>query len=117
MSYFGRQQLDPSKCQTRIYEGRCGSHQCTRKPSETEDGKLYCKIHAPSFVKQKKDNQRAEWNEKWAAQSESLNRERRKDVLAVNMARLIDSSLKLSKWDVGAFKALRDEAVELGVIR
>ncbi len=56
-------ELNPQGCQTRIYGNRdCFGHQCPKKPTVTRDGELYCKIHDPEYIKQKKTEQRAKWD-------------------------------------------------------
>ena len=67
-----RRELDPERCQRTIFEGRGVNYQCTKKPTIERDGKLYCKIHDPEYIKAKQaewqatfDKERAEREKHW----------------------------------------------------
>jgi len=45
-----------------LYEPRGRGYQCQNKPVVTEDGKLYCRIHSPEYVKAKRVKQQAKWD-------------------------------------------------------
>ena len=59
-----RRELDPKGCQTSIYQDRGSSYQCSIKPIVERDGKLYCKIHNPEYIKEKHAKLRIKWNKK-----------------------------------------------------
>lgn len=61
-----RRELNPTECHTMIYEGRGFNHQCSKKPVVTRDGKLYCKIHDPEYIKKKCEKWQAKFDEDWA---------------------------------------------------
>jgi len=53
-------ELNPNRCQTRVYGTRdVVGYQCNNKPVVTRDGKLYCKIHDPKYLKEKDARRRA----------------------------------------------------------
>lgn len=57
-----RRELNPSECQTRVYGDRdVYGHQCCNKPVATRDGKLYCRIHDPEYIKEKDATRRTKW--------------------------------------------------------
>ena len=58
--------LDPKGCQTRIYGDRVTEWQCQKKPVVTRDGKLYCKIHDPEYIKAKNKARDEKFNSYWA---------------------------------------------------
>ncbi len=70
---MNRRELNPNECQTRVYGDRdVFGHQCNNKPVVTRDGKLYCKIHDPEYIKGKKakwqvnfDRECAEKSTRW----------------------------------------------------
>ena len=43
-------------------------YRCTRNGTVHEDGKWWCRIHAPSLVKQKRDKQQAKYDARWHGQ-------------------------------------------------
>lgn len=47
------EQLDPKRCQYWVFEARGFGYQCQNKPVITDNGKLYCKIHSPEYLKAK----------------------------------------------------------------
>lgn len=59
-------ELATARCQTRVYAGTFHGHQCHRKPIVTRDGKAYCKIHDPEYIKAKRATREAKWDEGWA---------------------------------------------------
>ncbi len=57
-----RRELNPNGCQTRVYGNRdVFGHQCNNKVVVTRDGKFYCRIHDPEYIKQKDATRRAKW--------------------------------------------------------
>ena len=54
---------DPKKCSERMTRGWTYG-QCSRKGVVTEDGKLWCKQHAPSNVKARLEASNRRWKEK-----------------------------------------------------
>ena len=61
-------ELDPTKCYKTIYSSDIfySGHQCERKPVVTRDGRPYCKIHDPEYIKIKNAKWQAKWDKKWA---------------------------------------------------
>lgn len=62
--------MKPEKhiCCDQIYSRESGwssRHTCGKTASIEEDGKWYCRTHAPSFRKAKLDAKMAEWNAAW----------------------------------------------------
>ena len=65
-------ELRPEECQTLIYGGRGFNHQCSNKSVVTREGKLYCRIHDPEYIAEKKrkwqeafDKERIEQSAMW----------------------------------------------------
>ena len=58
--------LDPTGCQETIYGERGFFHQCQNKPKVTRDGKLYCRIHDPEYITEKRQKDQAKWDKEWA---------------------------------------------------
>ncbi len=71
-----RRELDPGRCQRTIFEDRGFNYQCTKKPVIERDGKLYCKIHDPEYIKEKQV--------KWRAMFDKEQAEREKHWVLVN---------------------------------
>ncbi len=66
-------ELNPEGCQTWIHTDGFYGHQCQRQPVVTRDGKPYCKIHDPEYIKAKEaawgsnfDKEYAEDQKRWA---------------------------------------------------
>ncbi len=57
--------LDPKRCARGLMDNY-KSYQCRRKGSIEEDGHIWCKTHAPSNIKAKREKQEAQWNHEWA---------------------------------------------------
>ena len=58
-------ELRPGDCHSTIYEGRGWNHQCSKKPIVERDGKLYCKIHDPKYVTEKRRKWQEEYDKEW----------------------------------------------------
>ena len=64
------------RCSARILDsGGWHHYQCQKKATVERDGKLYCTIHDPEYIKAKREKQEAEWeaerirkNAQWARQ-------------------------------------------------
>lgn len=62
--------MDNQCCKER-HVGRWARRQrCTRKGSVERDGKLYCKIHDPVLVEEKRNKRNAEYQAKWDKEAE-----------------------------------------------
>jgi len=49
-----------------IYDSWCHTHKCQKKAVVERDGKFYCKIHDPEYVKAKDEARTAKWDKEWA---------------------------------------------------
>ena len=57
--------MDPNRCCESVpVRGSWGYVQCSRRAVVHEDGKGYCRQHAPSAVKAREEAARKEWAEK-----------------------------------------------------
>lgn len=73
--------LDPERCSATVPgPGGWQRHQCGRKGKVEEEGKLWCRQHAPSEVKRRGDERRAKW-ERWKAEEEAARDAERMDFL------------------------------------
>ncbi len=63
------------QCSKMIFEGRGWNHLCNNKAIIERDGKLYCKIHDPEYVKEKNAKLQAKWNVASAKRDEHWHRE------------------------------------------
>jgi len=62
-----RKELDPTRCERTVYVGRdFWGHQCANNPIVTRDGKLYCRIHYPEYIAEKRQKEHAKWEKEWA---------------------------------------------------
>ena len=63
-----------AKCRTRcsatIFGDRGFNYPCQKKPVVTRDGKPYCRIHAPEYIKAKQEKRDAKWAAESKAQQE-----------------------------------------------
>ncbi len=57
------------QCETRIWGERVQSWQCHKRAIIERDGKWYCKIHDPEYVKQKNMKKQTRWAKEAAKQS------------------------------------------------
>ncbi len=55
------------RCAERVWDG-WHQHRCTRKGTVQEDGKGWCKQHAPALAKAKREERDRKWQEKWDRQ-------------------------------------------------
>lgn len=69
-------------CAKHVFSGSrwdFGGHRCSKKAVVQEDGKGWCKIHAPSYEKAKHERQASKWKEEAAAQSQRYRQERERE--------------------------------------
>lgn len=67
--------IDPKeRCVAHICRGSYNAERCVRRGSVSENGKLWCKQHAPSLVKAKQEERDAKWRAKWDAKRKEDNR-------------------------------------------
>lgn len=57
--------MKAGNCQATIYGSRFQGYQCSRKGVIEEDGKLWCRQHAPSLVKSRRDKNMSTYQDKW----------------------------------------------------
>lgn len=53
------------RCSQRVFDRTFG-YQCQKKAVIERDGKPYCKIHDPEYIKAKRDAQQAKFEAEWA---------------------------------------------------
>ena len=59
-------ELNPAGCQTTIYgDSDIWGHQCRYTPTVTREGKVYCKIHDPEYIKAKRKAWDEKFNKEW----------------------------------------------------
>ena len=69
--------VEKRQCQERVFNGRLPDYQCQKKAVVDRDGKFYCKVHDPEYIKEKK----RKWHERFAKeQVENRKRWHRKEV-------------------------------------
>ena len=57
------------QCATRIYGQRGGDYPC-QKPAKIErEGKWYCKVHDPEYIKEKREKWKTDFDKKFAEDS------------------------------------------------
>ena len=54
-----------NQCSKRVYAGSYSGHQCQRRGSVEENGSWWCKQHAPSLVKARRDESDRKWREEF----------------------------------------------------
>jgi len=55
------------RCSERVsYDSWGHTHQCENKAVVVRDGKQYCKIHDPEYIKEKEAKHTAKFNKEWA---------------------------------------------------
>ena len=70
--------VEKKQCQERIYAGRSPDYQCQKKSVVERNGKFYCKVHDPEYIKEKK----RKWHERFAKEEvENRKRWHRKEVI------------------------------------
>ena len=52
-------------CSARIYGQRGGDYPCQIKAKIERDGKWYCRIHDPAYIKEKKIKWQTDFDKKW----------------------------------------------------
>jgi len=96
---------DPARCSHTGMFGTYHLSQCTRKASVTEEGKGWCKQHAPSSVKARDEARSARWKseEEFRNAQYAVNRARNAVVLAaeayVASAKHLEANKNLSHAD------------------
>ena len=86
--------LDPTRCAKEVTgEGGWHHHQCPRKIALTEEGKGWCRQHAPSSVAATRKAGQARWEAKWAAQREARERPQRRLAAAGKLAEALSVML------------------------
>ena len=72
----------PERCQGWSMEARLGAFPCHLRGTITEEGKRWCRYHAPSLVAAQRAKRHAEWEQKFAAKREvaiAVDRQRAED--------------------------------------
>ncbi len=55
------------QCSARVSHDDWGhTHQCERRAVVEQDGKAYCKVHDPEYIKTKDAERTAKWDKEWA---------------------------------------------------
>lgn len=69
-----KQLTKEERCSEQVYEhtGFGRFHQCERRAVVEREGKPYCKIHDPEYVKKKKLASQAKYDKKWASRRVEL---------------------------------------------
>ena len=67
--------MEKHQCSVRVFGDRGFHWQCERKAIIERDGKLYCKIHDPEYVKAKNIKLQAKWDAVWKKKQERWHRE------------------------------------------
>ena len=62
------------RCSEQVSSDAWHFHQCSRKVVVERDGKFYCKIHDPEYVKNKRDRKQKEYDDKWARRNKRFHR-------------------------------------------
>lgn len=51
------------QCSATVPEGLWSSHQCSKKAKVNREGRLYCTIHDPEYIKKKDEKEEEKWRE------------------------------------------------------
>ena len=62
------------QCSATIWGERVQSWQCQKKAVIERDGKLYCRIHDPEYIKAKQEKKQAEWDKELAERNQRWHR-------------------------------------------
>jgi len=62
------------QCSVKIYDRRMGACQCQKKAKVVRDGKPYCTIHDPEYIKRKQEKQNKQWDEERAEKQKIYDR-------------------------------------------
>lgn len=54
--------MEWEQCQERVWDGKWHYYQCSKKSVVSRDGKSYCKIHDPEYIKAMQAKRTAQWN-------------------------------------------------------
>lgn len=98
-----------TKCCKRVYpKERYGSfhgHGCCKKATLVEDGKPYCKTHAPSIVAAKEAARRAQWDAeararqaKWDAEAAQKHADKEMRAVYPEMFALLERTTVYMEW-------------------
>ncbi len=63
--------LDPNRCQAVLWRNY-QDHQCKNKGKVEEDGEIWCKTHAPSLVKARRDKSMQRYREDSARRGRAI---------------------------------------------
>lgn len=63
--------LAEERCQKTTFRWGLADRQCTRRGTVVEDGKRYCKQHAPSLIKARYVERKNAWHARWKAEREA----------------------------------------------
>lgn len=98
------------RCAKRVYRGSWGSgFPCSNTATVEEDGKWWCRQHAPSFVAARRAKRDAELRQKWAAERAAY--ERKAAITSAEHA-VIEAAVervKALRSDLGDFRGLRHQ--------
>lgn len=55
-------EINKKQCSERVYDSTIWRHfPCKRTAKNKEDGKWYCKIHSPSYIKEKEEKRESKY--------------------------------------------------------
>lgn len=64
----------PNQCCKRVYAGSFVGHLCTKPAKHEHEGRLYCSIHYPPHVAEKRAATDAKWDKEWQEKQEVIER-------------------------------------------
>lgn len=80
-----------------VYDTWGHTHQCEKGAVVERDGKWYCKIHDPEYIKEKAAKSKAKWDAKWATKKRGWDLQRLAEALWGDMS-IADIEATLPKY-------------------
>lgn len=108
--------MTDQQCEKRVYSGfGFGAHQCTRRGVIEEQGRLWCRQHAPSAKEARDEERRRKHEARWAKREHAGERARLRDAVAdAAMAAWRAEQVATTDWasvdEMAATEEARDEA-------
>ena len=81
--------METKQCQADLIGERFGRH-CSRKAVVTRDGKSYCKMHDPEYLRARRAEKQVEWDKQWEVEGArvSLGRAQQRAVAGLTLFEL-----------------------------